>query len=320
MKVESSTISLHAEHESKQARTLHFDSLLEEDVTVTEVRRSRELECSLAAKFHFALISRLLEMLQGRGCSKDQVSQEAFARPQGVSSFPPEQKTVGTETLSVSEKLEVSMKGTVKTDRGSIDLDLFFSFSHAFVQSRNVTKEDFIDPLVINFSGEFQTLESTTFSFDIDCDGEIDQISKLREGNGFLALDRNANGLIDDGSELFGAKSGRGFAGLAEFDADNNGWIDENDSVWEKLRVWRSDGGEERLVALGEAGVGAIYLGQVHGPYTLRDNENRSLGRIRSSGLYLSEAGSAGALAQLDLKKHAPSPAAAPLAQALAAI
>ena len=54
----------------------------------------------------------------------------------------------------------------------------------------------------------------------------------LGSGSGFLALDKNGNGKIDDGSELFGTKSGDGFADLAEYDSDGNGWIDEKGRVY----------------------------------------------------------------------------------------
>jgi len=59
------------------------------------------------------------------------------------------------------------------------------------------------DPLVLSFDGQMPTLSTKTFSFDIDSDGKSDQISQLNAGNGFLALDRNNNKKIDDGSELF---------------------------------------------------------------------------------------------------------------------
>lgn len=42
-----------------------------------------------------------------------------------------------------------------------------------------------------------------------------------------LSLDQNGNGEIDNGTELFGTKSGDGFADLARYDLDYNGWIDE---------------------------------------------------------------------------------------------
>ena len=58
------------------------------------------------------------------------------------------------------------------------------------------------DPLVINLEGNVAQVSDQTFFFDIDCDGVEDEISKLISGSGFLALDQNGDGIINDGSEL----------------------------------------------------------------------------------------------------------------------
>ena len=80
--------------------------------------------------------------------------------------------------------------------------------------------------------------------------------------SGFLALDKNSDGIINDGSELFGTKTGNGFSELAEYDSDGNGWIDENDEVYDQLKVWvKDENGKDTLLSLKEANVGAICLG-----------------------------------------------------------
>jgi hypothetical protein len=53
--------------------------------------------------------------------------------------------------------------------------------------------------------------------------------------------DRNGDGAIDHGRELSGATTGDGFAELAAYDEDGNGWIDENDSIYQHLRIWSKD-------------------------------------------------------------------------------
>ena len=143
-----------------------------------------------------------------------------------------------------------------------------------------------------------------TFQFDIDCDGKMDEISMLREGSGFLALDKNGDGKINDGSELFGTRSGNGFADLAVYDEDGNGWIDENDEIFDKLRVWSKDkDGKDVLKTLKEADVGAIYLGSTNSQFSLTDKkDNEVLGAVRSTGIYLKEStGMAGTVQQVDL-------------------
>ncbi|MFQ8776527.1 MAG: hypothetical protein ACLR78_02345 [Roseburia sp.] len=74
------------------------------------------------------------------------------------------------------------------------------------------------DPLVINLDSNIANVSDQKFYFDIDADGSDDSISMLNSGSGYLALDRNGDGIINDGSELFGTQSGNGFADLAAYD------------------------------------------------------------------------------------------------------
>jgi hypothetical protein len=158
------------------------------------------------------------------------------------------------------------------------------------------------DPLVLNFEGTAAQLTSQRFAFDLDADGQTDSINFVAGGSGFLALDRNEDGSINDGSELFGAKSGDGFAELATFDADKNGWIDENDAVYEQLRVWTKDStGNDQLATLKQANVGAISLARVATPFDIKDTTNSLQGQIRSSGIFLQEDGGMGTVQQIDL-------------------
>ena len=204
------------------------------------------------------------------------------------------------------EATSFSAQGVVKTADGrEISIDLQLNMQREFYQSESFSVRAgaaLKDPLVVNFAGTSAELTETKFSFDIDADGQEDQISFVRPGSGFLVLDRNGDGQVNDGSELFGPSDGDGFAELAAFDEDNNAWIDENDSVFNRLRVWTRDGsGQEHLMALGQAGIGALYLGHIDTPFLLKDGANQDLGQVRSSGLALHEDGSASVLQQLDL-------------------
>ena len=127
-------------------------------------------------------------------------------------------------------------------------------------------------------------------------------ISQLSAGSGYLALDKNGDGEINDGSELFGTASGDGFADLAQYDSDGNGWIDEADEIFDKLRIWSVDAsGESTLIGLGKAGVGAIYLGSSDTEFSLNDMHNNTNAVIRKTGMFLYENGMAGTVQQLDL-------------------
>lgn len=204
------------------------------------------------------------------------------------------------------ESTQFSAQGIVHTADGQeIQIDLQLNMSREFLSqtSLSVRSGDALkDPLVINFDGNAAELAATKFAFDIDADGTLDQMAFVAPGSGFLALDHNSDGVINDGSELFGALSGNGFADLRQYDDDGNGWIDENDAIFAKLLIWtRSADGTDRLAGLLEHNVGAIYLGHTDTPFALKDEANALQGLIRASGVFLKEDGGVGSVQQLDL-------------------
>ena len=210
------------------------------------------------------------------------------------------------ESYYEAESTSFEAQGIVQTADGKeIAIDVSLSMSREFARevSLDVTLEETVkDPLVINFDGTAAELTDRKFAFDIDMDGTADQISFVTSGSGFLALDKNGDGTINDGNELFGARTGNGFSELAAYDDDNNGWIDEGDSVYEGLRIFSKDSnGNDQLVALGQRGVGAIYLGHTDTPFQLKDENNQLQGIVRKSGVFLNENGSVGTVQQLDL-------------------
>jgi len=205
------------------------------------------------------------------------------------------------------QSMSFSAQGQVTTTDGkTINLQLQLNMSRSFAYQNNISFRAggavTIDPLVINLGVSSAQLTEQKYVFDIDCDGKTELISFLAPGSGFIALDKNQDGIINDGSELFGTKSGDGFADLAVYDSDNNGWIDENDPIYSMLRIWtKNEKGEDVLFALGEIGIGAIYLGNVATNFSLKDASNQSLGEIRKTGIYLNENGTVGTLQHVDL-------------------
>ena len=209
--------------------------------------------------------------------------------------------------VSESESTTFASSGMVKTQDGrSIDFNIEVSMSRAFTSQINtLTTQNYIktDPLVINLDTDIGSVTDQKFLFDLDSDGDEEEISFAGKGSGFLALDKNGDGRIGDGSELFGTKSGDGFKDLAAFDEDGNGWIDENDSIYSKLKVWTKDeAGNDYLINLKDADVGAIYLDNAHTQFSLKDGNNRLNGEIKKTGIYLHEStGAAGTLNHVDL-------------------
>ncbi|MEK1904330.1 MAG: hypothetical protein AAAB13_00990, partial [Pseudomonas sp.] len=130
-------------------------------------------------------------------------------------------------------------------------------------------------PLVLDLNGDgAQTLHwAANTRFDIDGDGDLDSTGWVGDGDGLLALDRNGDGSINDGSELFGnattladgSKAKDGFAAMAELDSNGDGRIDANDSSFSSLRVWmdaNQDGVSQsgELYSLSSLGVASIGL------------------------------------------------------------
>ncbi len=217
-------------------------------------------------------------------------------------------QTTETITLTETEITCFQSAGSVVTSDGrKIDFDISMEMSRSFTQTAEAvsTETQYIltDPLVIQLDDAPETISNQTWFFDIDADGTKDEMSMLAKGNAFLALDRNENGIIDDGLELFGTQSGNGFKDLAAYDEDGNGWIDENDSVYTRLKIWTKDAsGNDQLMNLQQADIGAIYLGHAATQFSHNNqtnNETQAL--VRQTGFYLHEStGNAGIVQQID--------------------
>lgn len=206
-----------------------------------------------------------------------------------------------------SEQTAFAAGGMIRTSEGreinfSLDLEMSREFASRHDVSIRAGDAVKVDPLVINFAAPAAQLTSEKFLFDLDADGTDEEISFLAAGSGFLSLDLNNDNLINNGSELFGPRAGNGFARLAGYDATGDNWIDENDPVFARLRIWTRDReGTDLLYSLEQAGVGAIYLGNVDSPYSLKDGSNQLHGLITQTGIALKEDGSVITVQDVDI-------------------
>ena len=206
-----------------------------------------------------------------------------------------------------SEETKVDIAGSVVTSDGrsidfNINLEMSRSFRETYMEKSKVTMYQLRDPIVINMDCDTAAVSDVSFRFDLDGDGKDEKVSSLKGGSGFLAIDGNGDGKINDGSELFGARTGDGFKELSELDSDGNGWIDEGDEAWNDLRVWVKDmTGNDKLLTLKEADVGAICLGNAVSEFSLKGEMNVTQAQIRSTGVYLKESGGAGTVQHVDL-------------------
>jgi hypothetical protein len=210
-------------------------------------------------------------------------------------------------TVQESEQLQFQAQGVVHTADGqqigfAVQLELARSYTSVegvHVQLGDPPK----DPLVINYPGHALELTDTRFSFDLDGDGDQEHISFVNPGSGFLVFDRNGDGQVNNGTELFGTRTGNGFAEIAALDGDGNGWIDENDAAFGQLRLWTKDeDGNNRVQGLLDANIGALSTQSSATPFIFKDAKNAEQGALRASSVFLQEDGmAAGTVAQVDL-------------------
>jgi Ca2+-binding RTX toxin-like protein len=131
--------------------------------------------------------------------------------------------------------------------------------------------------------------------FDVDGTGYARQTAWVGRQDGMLVLDRNYNGVIDSGAELFGntqvALGVQGLKGLAWVDANVDGNIDQQDAVYDELRVWQDANGNG-LLDQGEAqSLSGLGIGSIHYNRGSYDRNGQSL-QIASVDLQADSVGS----------------------------
>ena len=184
-----------------------------------------------------------------------------------------------------------------------------FMKSYVDMQKAQAEQNRRIDPLVFDLGGDGITtvsLEESNAFFDLDNNGFAEKTSWVGAKEGLLAYDKNGDGIINGGNELFGdrtlMKDGKtlassGFTALAEYDNNKDGKIDSNDAIYTLLRIWQDSDGDgiasaselKQLVDLGIVSIGLSYNNtgvtdganniQVRtGTFTLADGSSRTLG------------------------------------------
>lgn len=145
---------------------------------------------------------------------------------------------------------------------------LFDSAQTAFVRR--------VDPLILDLDGdgiETTDVQLSNTYFDLDSNGLAEKTGWVEADDGILTLDRNSDGIVNDGGELFGDRTllnngsfaTSGFQALAEFDSNADSVIDASDSAYGQLRVWQDANGDgistsSELKTLNQLGVTSISL------------------------------------------------------------
>jgi len=100
-------------------------------------------------------------------------------------------------------------------------------------------------PLILDLKGDGIELTNHKdgVNFDLNADGKTDQTAwtKKDSDDAFLVLDKDSNGQIDSGKELFGDQNGseNGFLELSKYDSNKDGKVDAKDEVYSKLQTWQ---------------------------------------------------------------------------------
>ncbi|MCG8482177.1 MAG: hypothetical protein MJA31_02615 [Clostridia bacterium] len=297
---------------SEEARIAHQREM---DLNKAEKKEAIKFEMSEQDKQKILLLEKFMEKLTGKKIKFQYIKKITFNHYQNAEITKDnklsQQQGWGLEYnysryYNEQEKMSFRARGCIKTQDGqSIDISLQLNMSRHFASYSGVqikAGDELIDPIVINLDGAGLSLTQKKYIFDLDTDGKEDQISFVNSGSGLLALDLNNDGIINNGGELFGPNTGDGFNELRVYDADQNGWIDENDPIFDQLKIWiKDENDEDRLLAIGKKGIGAIYLGNIETPFAMKDGKNNTLGQMKSSSFFLNENGQAGTVHQIDL-------------------
>jgi hypothetical protein len=284
--------------QTKTSKNESFDAHSKSVVKHTGNAQQTELETS-------ALSKRLVETT----LDEEITITRAASQPNSENQNAVQLQVATVMTYEQDESLTSRASGVVTTEDGR-EVSFLLELNYQRNSQIETTTEfagnrDLIDPIVINLSGEVPSFSDTVFEFDINRDGQLNSIYQTRTGTGFLAFDKNNNGFIDDGHELFGPQSGQGFTELAVYDSDGNGWIDEGDTVFSQLGFLDFDeNGAERLRSLEEVGFGAIYLGAADAKFDLYTSEGDFSAQIQRSGFGLMENGAAVAVQEVNFASN----------------
>ncbi|TBV06424.1 calcium-binding protein [Phytopseudomonas dryadis] len=176
------------------------------------------------------------------------------------------------------------------------------------------------DPLALDLDGDgIETVSANTgITFDFDGDGLKTGTGWVKGDDGFLVLDRNGNGTIDNGSELFGVdtvksngqKATDGFDALRDLDSNGDGIFDAADAAFTEVRVWQDlnqDGVAQanELKSLTEHDITAINLGSTAANQTSNGNLISAVGSfVRADGSEGAVNGNQSLAANLDLASN----------------
>ena len=278
--------------------------------TVTGSGKLAEPDQLATSDYRLLLLKAMVETLTGKKIELAQIdtkTPESVSAATAVNRSPAggqsQRTTVTLDLLQEYEYSEVTIAAALTDDKGnSLSISLSVVMERRYQQQTLgvLVEQGYIkDPLVINFAGDTLRLSEQRSGFDLDGDGSLEQIARFASDSAYIALDRNGDGIVNDGSELFGPRTGAGFAEFAVLDEDGNGFVDSGDSLFDQLVAFQP--GMGIIGNLSTMGVQALFTGSVDSPFRITDSNNRSLADVRATGFYLDANNLPGSLQQIDL-------------------
>ncbi len=241
------------------------DSLLSQGVnhsaqTTGVVNIKEQLENDLHESVRFQIISKMM--------SNKSVEQGEYKKNT--------QQTTDNKKSNINDSVFISEQASNLFVQSEQRASLSISKTGAQIEQEKIPRSD---PLALDLNGDgLQTTGVVKgILFDINGDGHQEQLSFINGGDAFLAYDRNGNGLIDSGKELFGDNNGyqHGFAELASYDDNHDGKIDSSDKIYEQLTLLSiDDNAKQHISDLQSSDIAAIHLAYSAQEYALNQYDS----------------------------------------------
>ncbi|WP_230056907.1 hypothetical protein [Campylobacter suis] len=157
----------------------------------------------------------------------------------------------------------LTTQGILKNETDELSVQLSFNLSKSFTDAAGIGRDAQLPKSIeVRLNGEIPAISKDKFNFFVDADGESDQVSRLDKGEEILRVSKEK---IAKKNEI---KDELKKEALKELAAEKKAQqLDENDEIFNRLRVWEGDVNERRLIGLGEVGEGAVFLADPNGNF-----------------------------------------------------
>ena len=260
---------------------------------------------SLKARFE-----KLLKQAQGSTSTGEEaapVAAEASVEASAESSAVVSSSTSGNiATGRQSQALTTEEMSASLARRNSYELNLKFRQNTTVEERIGISLEELgikkVDPLVLDLDGKgIQLTEAGKGAiFDVTADGKLDSTAWVKGNTALLTYDRNGNGVVDNGSELFGDQNGAadGFEELGKYDTNGDRKITILDPIFKALKLYRDLNGDGKMSknefsSLSELGIKALNLNFMRTSADINGNS------LILNGSFEREDGSTGQLADV---------------------